>query len=62
MSSYKPYETPTDLYDVAFVIIPRLHQAQQLVNRTLDTLIDGARNPKDLTKRLEQRREFIDDI
>ncbi|MYL23450.1 hypothetical protein GLV89_06565 [Halomonas alkaliantarctica] len=54
----RAYEAPIQLYDVVYVIIPRLDQAQKLVNKTLDTLIDGARNPKDLTKRLEQRREF----
>jgi hypothetical protein len=57
-SSYPHYESPIQLYDVVFVIVPRLHQAQKLVNKTLDTLIDGATDHKDLSKRLEQRRDF----
>jgi|AntDeeMinimDraft_5_1070356.scaffolds.fasta_scaffold09848_1 hypothetical protein len=52
------YSTPLSLYDVVYVIIPRLHQAQKLVNQTLDSLINGAVAGADLTKRLEQRRQF----
>ncbi|WP_075879886.1 hypothetical protein [Vreelandella massiliensis] len=57
-STYPHYEAPIQLYDVVFIIVPRLDRAQKLVNRTLDTLIEGATDPKDLTKRLEQRRDF----
>ncbi|MGY4878610.1 hypothetical protein ACLUEY_12085 [Vreelandella aquamarina] len=46
------------LYDVVFIILPRLQNAQTLVNKTLNTLIDGAKDPKDLLKRLEQKRKF----
>lgn len=55
MQTYSP---PLSLYDVVYVIVPRLHRAQKLVNRTLDTLITGAISGEDLAKRLEQRRQF----
>lgn len=57
-STYPHYESPIQLYDVVFIIVPRLDRAQKLVNKTLDTLIEGATDHKDLTKRLEQRRDF----
>ncbi|MDR5899475.1 hypothetical protein QC823_10790 [Halomonas vilamensis] len=56
--SYRQYEAPFQLYDVVYVIIPRLDQAQKLVNGTLASLINGATDHKDLAKRMEQRREF----
>lgn len=52
------YHSPINLYDVVYVIVPRLHHAQTLVNSTLNTLISSAHDPNDLHKRLEQRRAF----
>lgn len=52
------YSTPLSLYDVVYVLVPRLHRAQKLVNQTLDSLINGASSGDDLSKRLEQRRQF----
>lgn len=52
------YASSVHLYDVVYIIIPRLHRAQKLVNNTLDALIDTAKNPNDLHTRLEQRRAF----
>ncbi len=46
------------LYDVVYVIVPRLQQAKVLVNNTLDALIETANHPTDLHTRLEQRRAF----
>lgn len=52
------YSAPLSLYDVVYVIVPRLHQAKRLVNQTLETLINGAATGDDLARRLEQRRQF----
>ena len=52
------YSAPLSLYDVVYVIVPRLHRAQKLVNQTLETLINGAATGDDLARRLEQRRQF----
>ncbi|MYL24934.1 hypothetical protein GLV89_14225 [Halomonas alkaliantarctica] len=52
-SSYTHYEAPIQLYDVVFIIIPRLDRAQKLVNKTLETLIEGASDHKDFTLELQ---------
>ncbi|WP_017429424.1 hypothetical protein [Vreelandella jeotgali] len=46
------------LYDVVYVIVPRLHRAQKLVNQTVESLIDNAPSADALATRLEQRRQF----
>lgn len=47
------------LYDVVFVILPRLERAQKLINQTFDTLIEGASQPQDLLRYREMQRKLM---
>lgn len=57
--SMQIYNSPIQLYDVVFVIIPRLERARNLVNSTLNTLIDNASHPNDLLRYREMQRKLM---
>lgn len=57
--SMQIYNSPIELYDVVFTIIPRLERARNLVNSTLETLIDTANHPSDLLRYREMQRKLM---
>jgi len=57
--SMQIYHSPIQLYDVVFTIIPRLERARNLVNSTLETLIDTANHPNDLLRYREMQRKLM---
>lgn len=60
--SFQHYKDPVQLYDVVFVITPRLEQARNLVNTTLQSLIDNAKQPQDLMRYREMQRKLMLEI
>ncbi|XGA79744.1 hypothetical protein OR573_14870 [Halomonas sp. CH40] len=60
--SFQHYKDPVQLYDVVFVITPRLEQARSLVNTTLQSLIDNAKQPQDLLRYREMQRKLMLEI